>query len=397
MQYPQYVAEIIDRLEMNGFEAYIVGGSVRDTVMGREPNDYDVATSALPDETLEVFRDMRTIPTGIKHGTVTVINEGNPIEITTFRIDGEYKDARRPESVSFTTRINEDLSRRDFTVNAMAYSKTRGLVDPFWGKDDISKKTIRAVGDPQKRFSEDALRIMRAFRFSAQLGFDIDNETLSAAIVLRDNLSQIARERISAEFLKLISSKYAETPLKIMKRNGLMPFIFYDYTPNDELIEAMCQAPRADRIRLSILISQATDDQKKNILNRLRLSTKLSSNILLISKKCSAYLSGDEVRARQLIGGCGELSEDVLVAADALGNLNKDFERTVRENLAKKLCTVTSELAINGSDIVKLGIKGHAVGETLKKLLDEVLYDPSANNRQFLLHKAAELNNIEKE
>ena len=397
MQYPQYVAEIIDRLEAQGFEAYIVGGSVRDTVMGREPNDYDVATSALPDETLEVFRDMRTIPTGIKHGTITVISEGHPIEITTFRIDGEYKDSRRPESVSFTTRITEDLSRRDFTVNAMAYNKRRGLVDPFSGIEDISKKSIKAVGDAQKRFSEDALRIMRAFRFSAQLGFDIDAKTLSAAIDLRDDLSQIARERITAEFLKLISSNFPEKPLKIMRETEIMPFIFKGYLPSNELIEAMCRAERSEKIRLAILLSQASDDQKASILSDLRLSTKLSSNILLISKKSAVALSGDDVCARRLIGGSGELLEDVLSAADTLGNLDKEFEKKVRENLLKKPCTQTSELAINGSDLVKLGIRGHAIGETLKKLLDEVIATPSANDKKILLHIAADLNNIKKE
>lgn len=397
MQYPQYVAKIIDRLEKSDYEAYIVGGSVRDTLMGRAPNDYDIATSALPDEILYVFRDMRTIPTGIKHGTVTVISEGNPIEITTFRTDGEYKDSRRPETVSFVTRITEDLARRDFTVNAMAYSKKRGLVDPFSGKEDIEKKTIRAVGDPYKRFSEDALRIMRAFRFSAQLGFDIDSATMSAAIDLRDNLSQIAQERISMEFLKLLSSKYAVSSIKTMRDNDVMPFIFKNYIPKDELIDAICKAPSSERIRLAILLSQATDDQKKSILNDLRLSTKLSSNILLISKKCQTHLSGDEVCARRLIGGCGDLLEDVLAAASALGNLNKEFEKTVRENLLKNPCTAISDLNVNGSDLLKLGIKGHSVGTTLKKLLEEVLAEPSTNNREFLLRKAAELNNIKKE
>lgn len=398
MQYPKYVAEVIERLEKNGFEAYIVGGSVRDTLMNRAPNDYDVATSALPDEILNIFDDMKTIPTGIKHGTVTVISEGNPIEITTFRIDGEYKDSRRPESVSFTARIEEDLSRRDFTVNAMAYSKKRGLVDPFSGKEDISKRTIRAVGDPEKRFSEDALRIMRAFRFSAQLGFDIDSDTLSAAAVSRDELSQIARERISAEFLKLISSEYAETTLKIMRNAGFMSFVFKEYLPSNELISAACaNAPCSERIRLALLLSQATDEQKESILGDLRLSTKLSSNILSISKKCASHLCGDDASARRFIGGCGELLDDVLSAAAALGNLDKEFEKRIRDNLAKKICTKTSELEVNGSDLVRLGISGHAVGETLGKLLDRVLADPSVNNKKILLQIAAELNNIEKE
>ena len=171
MKYPRYVADVITRLEECGHEAYIVGGSVRDMLLSKAPNDYDVTTSARPTETLEIFKDMRTIPTGLKHGTVTVMSRGNPIEITTFRIDGEYLDSRRPESVSFTDDVTADLSRRDFTVNAMAYSEKRGLIDVFGGKNDLEKRIIRAVRDPKERFSEDALRIMRAFRFSSQLGF----------------------------------------------------------------------------------------------------------------------------------------------------------------------------------------------------------------------------------
>ena len=178
---PSYVKVIMNRIDGAGYEAFAVGGSLRDILLGKEPHDWDVTTSALPEEAMALFPDMHVIPTGIKHGTVTVVSSGFPIEITTYRVDGDYTDSRRPDKVQFTRNIEDDLSRRDFTVNALAYNEKRGLVDLFDGKNDLENKILRAVGDPEKRFTEDALRIMRAFRFSAQLGFDIEESTLAAA------------------------------------------------------------------------------------------------------------------------------------------------------------------------------------------------------------------------
>ena len=176
MNIPEYVRVIIERLEAAGHEAYIVGGSLRDMLIGRAPSDFDVTTSALPEKTLALFSDMRAIPTGIEHGTITVLSDGFPIEVTTFRTDGEYLDSRHPESVSFTSDVCDDLSRRDFSMNAIAYNEKRGIVDPFCGREDINNKIIRAVGDPDTRMREDALRIMRALRFSAQLSFSIEEK-----------------------------------------------------------------------------------------------------------------------------------------------------------------------------------------------------------------------------
>ena len=172
MNYPEYLKKIINRIELSGHEAFIVGGALRDAMLGREVNDYDVTTSALPFEIAEIFSDLHVIETGLKHGTVTVVADGHPVEITTYRVDGDYKDSRHPDGVRFTKRIEDDLARRDFTVNAMAYNDRRGLVDLFFGKSDLENKIIRAVGDPVRRFDEDALRIMRAFRFSSKLCFD---------------------------------------------------------------------------------------------------------------------------------------------------------------------------------------------------------------------------------
>ena len=222
MVYPSYADKIIRRLEAHGKSAYIVGGSVRDMLLGLTPHDYDITTDALPEQTAQIFVDMRVIATGIKHGTLTVISDGYPGEITTFRIDGSYSDSRHPDSVSFTADVTADLARRDFTVNAMAYSAERGLVDPFGGQRDLESKILRAVGEPKMRFREDALRIMRAFRFCAQLGFDVDPRTLDACEQERMGLEHIARERIGAETIKLLTSRSPSKPLTLMRERGIL-------------------------------------------------------------------------------------------------------------------------------------------------------------------------------
>ncbi|MBO5415294.1 MAG: CCA tRNA nucleotidyltransferase [Clostridia bacterium] len=391
MRYPEYVAKIIERLESLGFEAYIVGGSVRDMVIGKDPNDFDVTTSALPEQTLAAFSDYRTIPTGLKHGTVTVLSDGNPIEITTFRIDGEYLDSRRPESVEFTDDITADLSRRDFTVNAMAYNHARGFIDPFGGKRDIANRLIRAVGEPHRRFGEDALRIMRAFRFSAQLGFEIDADTLAAAGELTPKLANIARERIGVEFIKLICSARPEYPIELMRELGLFEYVTNGYVPSAETVRALSAPPAVERVRLGIFMSECDSERAGEILHGLRVSNKLLSNTKNIAKNCAARLSGTETDARRFIGSCGELTEDVLAAARALGRLDAEFESYVRENLAKKVCTDSKGLAINGSHLIKLGIKGRDVGEILARLLEHVLEYPEDNDTEKLTALAKNL------
>lgn len=391
MIYPEYVEKIIERLESRGHKAYIVGGSVRDMVIGREPNDFDVTTSALPEETLAAFTDFRTIPTGLKHGTVTVLSDGNPIEITTFRIDGEYLDSRRPESVKFTDDVTNDLSRRDFTVNAMAYSHSRGFIDPFGGREDIKKGIIRAVGDPAKRFSEDALRIMRAFRFSAQLDFSIEEETLRAAGALAEKLGNIARERIAVEFIKLICSVNPTPSLELMREHGIFDYVTQGYVPSKNTLAALSLAPPSERIRLGILMSEADVDRAGKILRGLKLSNKLISNAAHIASGCSVKLFGDGADARRFIGSHGELAEDTLAASKALGNTESGFEALVMDNLAKKSCADSKGLAVNGSHIVKLGVRGKQVGEILGSLLGHVIEKPEDNNEQALIALAKKM------
>ena len=385
MKYPIYVKEVIERLEEDGYEAYIVGGSVRDLLLGKTPNDYDVTTSALPEQTLEVFSDMRTIPTGIKHGTVTVISHGEPIEVTTFRVDGEYLDCRRPESVSFTDKISADLSRRDFTVNAMAYSEKRGVIDLFGGAQDLKKGIIRAVGDPILRFSEDALRIMRAFRFSAQLGFEIEDKTLKAAATMKEGLSKISAERIASEFVSTICNNTANTVLQVMESTGVLELVTRGYLPSETTREALVRTSPSPHIRLGVFLSELDEEKGRAILNALKLSNKLSSHSMHIASSCKSKLHGSPSDARRFIGKNGALTLDVLDAARALGNLDDNFEREVRLALEAKACATSSELALNGGDLVKLGAKGKQVGRLLELLLEAVIEDPTLNEKEKLL------------
>ena len=385
MDYPKYAADIINRLEEHGYEAYIVGGSVRDLLLGKEPNDYDVTTSALPDTVLNIFSDLRCVPTGIIHGTVTVISQGQPIEVTTFRIDGDYLDQRHPEEVCFTEDIAKDLSRRDFTVNAMAYNTSHGVIDLFGGRNDLESKIIRAVGDPERRFSEDALRILRAFRFSAQLGFDIDGDTLRAAAAKKDGLSRIARERIASEFTRTICFNTPSTSLFLMIENGIFDFIMGGYIPSVSAVNALGKAPSAEHVRLGILLCELEKEKARDILLGLRLSNKLISLSLRIADGIRTPCGQSDAEARRFIGRTQELALDVLEAKRALSCLDADFDKKVRAELAAKHCTNGSELAVNGADLVKLGIRGREVGRTLEYLLSRVLEEPSLNERDTLL------------
>ena len=276
MNYPEYVKNCIELLEASGYSAYAVGGAVRDELLGKEPSDWDVTTSAKPEETLEVFKEFRTIPTGIKHGTITVLfadDEKNlPIEITTFRVDGEYLDSRHPENVEFSKDVKDDLSRRDFTVNAMAFNEKLGVIDLFEGQTDLQNHIIRAVGNPEKRFSEDALRILRAFRFSAQLEFSIEEKTLDGAKKCSHLLKNIARERIGIEFKKLLASKGVAYALEQMVKNEIWQQIFDTPAPFLEKIEKISSISNGNfATRLCALIYEYTDDEKESICSSLRL------------------------------------------------------------------------------------------------------------------------------
>ncbi len=385
MTYPDYIDEIIQRLEKSGECAYIVGGSLRDIMLGLEPHDYDIATSALPQKTSVLFSDMHVIETGLKHGTVTVVYKGFPVEITTFRIDGSYTDARHPDSVRFTDNISLDLSRRDFTVNAMAYNKVRGLVDPFCGQTDIEKKILRAVGKPTDRFKEDALRIMRAFRFSAQLGFSIDTDTLDGVMETAHGLSLIARERIGSEFLRLITSSDPFDALIMMEKYGAWQYALGEYRPNDLVLKALCKMPATVTARMGLLLCQADEKTARDILHSLRCSGKQTTGALATARgTCMKTVT--QVDARHLLASVGIYACDAALASELLG-ISPTGAYALTERQKNTPCSI-HDLKINGKDIAKMGASGKMIGETLSKLLLSVIEEPELNERQTLLRLA---------
>ena len=389
IEIPEYVEKVMSRLEAFGKEAYIVGGGLRDSLLGKTPSDYDMTTSALPEEMLEIFADHRVIETGLKHGTLTVISDGNPIEITTFRVDGGYTDSRHPDSVSFTRSLPEDLARRDFTVNAMAYNSRVGLVDRFGGIEDLDGKTIRAVGDPRKRFGEDALRIMRAFRFSAQLGFEIEGKTLEAAVECRQGLSYIASERIFSELLRLLYSEHPENPLRQMRDGGILEIVLCGYSPSDRLLSLISSAPKSDAARLGLLLSEADAAKRKEILSFLKCSNKQKSGANAVAEGCCEKVwKKDEVS--RFVSKYRDYAPDALCVSVLLGNSSSEApEMALKSDAPKSI----KDLAIDGSELISLGFKGRDVGSMLSILFDMALDEPSINEKETLLKIAAEKRN----
>lgn len=394
MKLPDYVQNCIELLEKSGFSAYAVGGAVRDSLIGVCPNDWDVTTSARPEETLEVFKDFRTIPTGIKHGTVTVLFDNGgallPIEVTTFRVDGNYLDSRHPESVSFSRDVRDDLSRRDFTVNAMAYSEREGLIDAFGGSDDLKNRIIRTVGDAEQRFSEDALRILRAFRFSAQLGFEIEEKTLLGAKKCAHLLKNIARERIGAEFKKLIASDFCAGSLEKMIENDVWEALFFAEKPETDVVLRLSSIKSDDfAVRLAVLINEFSNDEKSELLNSLRLSNDEKKRVLRLSRVKDFDISGEKERkAREFL----HLYRDILPPSSEVLRFYFDADEFLavleRESTQSRPLAI-SDLAIKGGDVLPfVGGEHRRVGEILNMLLERVIDDPSLNEREVLIEMA---------
>lgn len=356
---------LITKLNDSGFDAYIVGGCVRDLLMGKEPGDWDITTSATPKEIMSTFSDLTTIPTGIEHGTVTVIYKGEPFEITTFRCDGDYADHRRPDKVEFVSNLNEDLARRDFKMNAIAYNPVAGLIDPFDGVQDIAYKTITAVGDPAVRFEEDALRILRALRFSATLDFKVEVKTFLAACDKAHTLEKIAIERITTEFLKLICGVSAERVLQ--DSEDILKFVF-DEEINTEGIEAM---PNDEISRLCAVFKKSP-----NNLNSLRLPKKIKNRVLNI-------LSYKFKNMRYLVRDLGEDAKIYLYLNGAEDM--KEYETVKNMNFG------IDSLEISGRDLIELGIRGEKIGEVLSALSDELCEDKIKNEHDILVARAKEI------
>ena len=440
MDMPKNVDTAINLLQSAGFEAYAVGGCVRDSLLGKTPNDWDITTSAKPEDMKSVFADFHCIDTGIKHGTVTVVIDGEPLEITTFRLDGEYEDNRHPKSVTFTSNLGADLGRRDFTVNAMAYSKKTGTVDLFGGQNDLKNRIIRCVGDPDRRFNEDALRILRALRFASALDFEIEEKTAQSLLKNRALLGNISEERIAKELLKLVCGKGAKriltdfAPVLFEILPELQPmyknshdnphhcYDIYEHTliavesidPEPTLRFAMllhdCGKPAVKKFdengvahfyghqRISAEISA-------QILARLKVSNKFRDEILFLVSNHDRWelYENTEKMPRYLskFGLDGVLKLLKVMRADVLAQSPEyryrldqiaDAEETAKNLAAQKPCLSLSELQINGRTLMDIGIpQGRKLGAVLAQLLDEVIDGVTKNTQEALTTRAREI------
>ncbi len=449
---PQKVSMIIDKLMENGYEAYAVGGCVRDMCLGKEPDDWDITTSASPVEIKSLFR--RTVDTGIEHGTVTVLLDKDQFEVTTYRIDGSYEDHRRPKNVSFTSSLREDLKRRDFTINAMAYNKEEGIVDEFAGIDDLKDKLIRCVGSPNERFEEDALRILRAFRFSAQLGFDIEESTLKAAIEKADLLKNISAERIRMELNKLLISNHPEV-LRDLYKAGITSIILPEfdlmmetdqknihhiYTVGEHTIRTVSEVAGKQEekrftdhersvLRWTMLlhdiekpgtITLGEDGQNhfyghqvkgaktaNKILKRLKFDNDTIDKVVHLVRWHDYRFSLNAKAMRRAVSKIGrdymELFFEVS-RADTSGKnpaMNQEKHKSLsearrlyKEFLDQDACVSLDELKISGKDLIDEGYKpGKDMGKLLDKLLKEVIDNPQLNKKEILLDLAREFSN----
>ena len=371
---PRDVEYIISSLEAAGYRADIVGGSVRDFLLGKTPGDYDITTSALPDEVKAVFSTERTIDTGIKHGTVTLILDSVPYEITTYRFDGEYDDSRHPSSVSFTRRIEDDLMRRDFTVNAMAYSTRHGLTDLYGGRGDIAARLIRAVGDADTRFGEDALRILRALRFAATLGFDIEKDTADAVIRNAYRLSKVSAERIYIEWRKLLCGEHSYRIIRDFSAvvGEIIPELSSLKLPDESRFERATYLSRM--LSLFALSCEDSASSFESAMRRLRVdnATRIMGTTVLSSLgKFDLKTDKGIVYALKEIGELAvrELIElEILLGYDAR-SASERLDAILPAGVPYRI----SDLKINGNDLLAIGAQGREIGDILNLLLDEVI------------------------
>ncbi|MGN0374130.1 MAG: CCA tRNA nucleotidyltransferase [Butyrivibrio sp.] len=395
---PDDVRYIINKLTENGYEAYAVGGCVRDSILCRVPGDWDITTSAKPEEVKRIFR--RTVDTGIVHGTVTVMLGKNGYEVTTYRVDGEYEDGRHPKHVEFTACLEEDLKRRDFTINAMAYNETYGIVDMFGGQEDLARRIIRCVGSPQERFTEDALRMLRAVRFSAQLGFDIEENTCGAISDLAPSMAIISKERIHAELGKILLSDNPDYIYKAYEL-GITKIVLpvFDTIRDKHTVLAMLkEMPGRLYCRYASLFIENTEKETKEMLRKLKLDNFTVDRASVLIKYHKSDIPEDEVGVRRLISATNaDVVGDIFDFEAAFYKIVGDDEKyhaAVRAGGLRDLitdrrdCTSIKDLALKGSDLIEKGISpGREMGEILKKCLELVLEHPEYNTREILLNK----------
>ena len=383
IEMPEDVREIIRKLKNSGYEAFAVGGCVRDALLNRTPMDWDITTNALPREVKKLFR--RTVDTGIKHGTVTIMMGASGYEVTTYRIDGDYKDGRHPEAVTFTRSLEEDLKRRDFTINAMAYNEDEGLIDLFSGQEDLKMHIIRAVGDPCARFSEDALRILRCIRFCAQLDFCPEENTLKAAEALSSRLQYISEERIREELLKTLMSDHPEK-VQAYEKIGAMRFIFPGFSEGADLRLQKLSSIRKDLIlRLSAFLYGLDKEEVEKVLKNLKFDNdtlKRTCRLLEFDKK---EMPEDDRGLRHLMAAYG--TEDIFRLLEF--KERPDLMEKTDNILKRGECVSLKMLDITGKDLIEKGMKpGKDLGDMLNTLLEIVLDNPEMNRKNLLLECA---------
>ena len=386
---PKDVKYILDTLHKNGYEGYIVGGCVRDAIMGIPPHDWDMTTSAKPEEVKKLFS--HTFDTGIKHGTVTVVLNKENYEITTYRIEGGYDDCRHPNDVSFTTDLHEDLLRRDFTMNAIAYNEEEGYVDIFGGIGDIAKKTIKGVGEADERFKEDALRMLRAVRFSAQLGFDIEEKTEEA---LRENcglIEKISAERIREETTKLFLSKYTQKAV-LLWETGLLQHISKEIDASlkgheEEFLQSLKNAEKNVSVLFALFLRFLPYEKVVPAMRGLKFDVKTIKETECICRYFHREVIPERKEIRKFASEAGENFALVLKAKYACGDDNaKKAMDIYKDILEKGECLYIKDLAISGNDIKSLGVEnGKEVGAMLKFALETVLDEPHMNEKHKLM------------
>lgn len=436
---PKQVNQIIHTLKQNGYDAYAVGGCVRDTLLGRSPMDWDITTSALPQQVKRLFS--HTIDTGIQHGTVTVMLDYEGYEVTTYRIDGEYEDARHPREVIFTGNLVEDLKRRDFTINAMAYNDESGLVDAFDGIGDLHKGVIRCVGNPNDRFQEDALRMLRALRFAAQLGFSIEKETKAAISELSGNLAKVSAERIQMELVKLLTSDHPQE-IRTVYELGLSRIFLpefdrmmetpqknkhHSYSVGEHTIHTLQEIEPDKVLRLTMLLHDVAkpvcitcDNQGQNhfkghpaegavmareILRRLKFDNDTIDRVCCLIRyhddrpelnprnvrRAMSRIKIENMEALFAVKRADMLGQSLYHREEKLKYIDT-YERMYREILEQEQCVQKKDLAINGRDLIAMGMKpGKGLGNVLDALFEEVLDHPELNTRERLLELAHNL------
>lgn len=394
---PQDVLYILKTLNQGGHEAYIVGGCVRDNILHNIPKDWDITTSAQPEETKSLFS--RTFDTGIQHGTITVVLNHTNYEVTTYRVEGKYEDCRRPSSVSFTKNLEEDLLRRDFTMNAIAYHPEEGYQDPFHGMEDIQKKTIRGVGEPALRFQEDALRMLRCVRFAAQLGFNVEEETYNALMENIELIKKISVERIHDEMEKLwLCEHYEKMPL--LWESGLLaeidPLLASRLMARaDTFIHELRQTPKKSILRWAMVLQEYSLQEAKTFLKKLKFNNDSLKRICLLIEHINQDLPTEGYPLRVLAGKLGIEAVEQLITLQSILRPTSSFRQShlcLNKILADGDCLSLKELAVDGQMLMKIGVpKGKELGTLLANLLDYVHENPHFNEKQILLDKAKEL------